>query len=636
MGKHQTADLFESHFFAHLAESATLASTNLPAEAVQSPLLESAQCLLSDGESSGPASAALGSDGPSSPRMEVSDADPDTPAPLQQSSPPGGLASPRAAAALSDGVEVDSMRGPGPGPVRSYRRSQGSRSWRRAGAGAGRAGARGLAAMRSRTRRGARSERPRAGTDSRPSHASVQHEVELSEASDSEGQDGASLDLSDLADTDEGSQCSLGEGGGPVSRALGILGSHRGQGEPVSETLPGVGGYGTRQVSWPSPRWRKAERLGVTLQQGHGSQTTLGRRGAEPIAAGVVLPVPRYGTIRCFPCSHYTSTVLTRRNWTDLPTQLHYDTGRSWPPNVRCVSPEFAEWLMGLPGGWTQVAGVSAAALARHPVSALRASQGGQPLVRTCSLFSGCGALDFGLSPWLQPAVYCESDEAAVRVLEQRMVDGSLPRCPIHPDVRELRRCHIPTEAEGIVAGFPCQGMSSARGEARLGLRDCRSGLALEVFRVADEMAASFVLLENVNGLRGRKEDWCPLIQELARRAFTMRWVTLNADSVGCPQRRRRFFLLAVRGRFSHEPVVKPATELGFTLEAPMFGCIRTQTGIHFNNPGRDAVSPWLVPIEEYRRNAALRARLHMLGNAVVPLQAGLALCVLCALPAPP
>ena len=62
--------------------------------------------------------------------------------------------------------------------------------------------------------------------------------------------------------------------------------------------------------------------------------------------------------------------------------------------------------------------------------------------------------------------------------------------------------------------------------------------------------------------------------------------------------------------------------QLGFTPEAPMFRCIMTQTGIHFNSPGRDAVSPWLVPIQEYRRNPALRARLHMLGNAVVPLQA--------------
>ena len=62
------------------------------------------------------------------------------------------------------------------------------------------------------------------------------------------------------------------------------------------------------------------------------------------------------------------------------------------------------------------------------------------------------------------------------------------------------------------------------------------------MFRVADLIGALFVLFENVNGIRSK--HWARLLQQFQVRHFLVRWVTLNATSVGCPQKRRRFSCL--------------------------------------------------------------------------------------------
>ena len=69
------------------------------------------------------------------------------------------------------------------------------------------------------------------------------------------------------------------------------------------------------------------------------------------------------------------------------------------------------------------------------------------------------------------------------------------------------------------------------------------------------------------------------------------------------------------------------------SLDSPRFDCFRAQTGIHFNPPGRDAAQVRMLVLQAYKKDARLRARLCMLGNAVAPLQAALAFCFLSALP---
>ena len=80
----------------------------------------------------------------------------------------------------------------------------------------------------------------------------------------------------------------------------------------------------------------------------------------------------------------------------------------------------------------------------------------GRPLI---SLFSGCGALELGLSDWIWATDYVEINDYACKVLQKRMSEGLLHHAKIHRDVKTFK---VPadTPARGAGGGFPCQGIS--------------------------------------------------------------------------------------------------------------------------------------------------------------------------------
>ena len=71
---------------------------------------------------------------------------------------------------------------------------------------------------------------------------------------------------------------------------------------------------------------------------------------------------------------------------------------------------------------------------------------------RTLSMFSGIGALDFGLLPYCQPVGYVEIDPFCRDILSARIRDGALPAGFLHDEVRTVGG--LPA-IDGIVAGFP-------------------------------------------------------------------------------------------------------------------------------------------------------------------------------------
>ena len=116
-------------------------------------------------------------------------------------------------------------------------------------------------------------------------------------------------------------------------------------------------------------------------------------------------------------------------------------------------------------------------------------------------LFSGVGALDLGLSELIQSIVYVEKDGFCQQVLQARMHDGLLDAAAIASDVPSSK---IASLADGLTAGFPCQGVSKAGHQ--LGLNDDRTSLIKHVFRIMDLLIRlRFVLLENVNALLSGK-----------------------------------------------------------------------------------------------------------------------------------
>ena len=473
-------------------------------------------------------------------------------------------------------------------------------------------------------------------------------------ASDSQMSLGTGEDEPQLS---EGSQMSLPGSSGSDVEAAGVAagsgGARRVSGHPSGSrcqsggcakvgSLPRFGCFSAARgvVTFPVPRLLQLPRLAIGLQQVAGADHRAGGRkhrsglvrpGQEPILAV-------YGTLRCFRATHQATQVLTMRTRWELPSCLYFDPhfrmGRSAEQiNVlRCVTPAFGEWLLGLPRGWTDLEPLhpasieaSRASLSLHGEPGVSASSPGSSSknFRSLSLFSGCGALDYAL-PWCQPVGYCENCPAAVSVLRARMADGSLPTAPVFNDARALTKDTLPHSIDILVAGFPCVDVCKAG--LKKSLEGSDSTLVFEVLRIAREMAVPMVFLENVDNFRFMREFWEAVFRELSGLGFQIEWASLSATHVGSPQRRRRIFLLARRDSAAAVPPAPalPRGPSGVSTDALLPLLLRHQ-GLNFNS-GRPPPNEWMMSRVEYQRN---RHRLHMLGNAVIPLQAYLAARIL-------
>lgn len=99
---------------------------------------------------------------------------------------------------------------------------------------------------------------------------------------------------------------------------------------------------------------------------------------------------------------------------------------------------------------------------------------------------------------------------------------------------------------DAVIAGPPCQGYSAA---GRRVPEDQKNFLYRQVARVADDLGAEFVVMENVPGLQqvnGRR-FLTSILACLRRHGFTAGRHLLTALDFGVPQQRRRYFFLARR-----------------------------------------------------------------------------------------
>ncbi len=176
--------------------------------------------------------------------------------------------------------------------------------------------------------------------------------------------------------------------------------------------------------------------------------------------------------------------------------------------------------------------------------------------MRIVSLFSGIGGLDLSCERVFggETIVQVEREPFAVRVLERRW-----PNTRRYDDVMTYRGepCDV------VCGGFPCQNLSVAG--KREGLDAARSGLYHEMIRIVDEAKPRYVVIENVPPLlkyRGRVDT------DLARLGYGTIWQVCEASDVGAPHRRRRVFVVAVRGLPGSQLLPRPSSQGDLFLAA--------------------------------------------------------------------
>lgn len=181
--------------------------------------------------------------------------------------------------------------------------------------------------------------------------------------------------------------------------------------------------------------------------------------------------------------------------------------------------------------------------------------------LRTVSLFTGAGGLDYGFeASGFDTHLAVELDPDSCATLRANRPWPVLQRDISSIPSREL----LDTagvrlgEVDLVLGGPPCQPFSKsaywANGDTKR-LNDPRATTLPEYLRVVADLLPKVFVLENVHGIAySGKEEGFRLLDEMTRdinrrhgTSYTLSWRVLNAADYGVPQVRHRFFLVADR-----------------------------------------------------------------------------------------
>ena len=262
---------------------------------------------------------------------------------------------------------------------------------------------------------------------------------------------------------------------------------------------------------------------------------------------------------------------------------------------------------------------------------------------RVLSLCSGIGGLDLAVQTATRSRTICyvERESFAASLLVERMEKKELDHAPIWDDLTTFDGQPWRGIVDLIVAGFPCQPVSQAG--KRKGQEDER-WIWDDIVRIIREVQPRFVFLENVTGILSLGLGG--VLGDLALLGFDAEWLVLRASDVGAPHQRKRWFCLAYSSgggdkRWGRpEDVVRPQGAVEDNRQQRERGRGAFDGCGSIFPPGPDDRSGWREFLKQYPktepavcRNADGLSgrvdRLRGLGNAVVPLQAAVALRVL-------
>ena len=185
------------------------------------------------------------------------------------------------------------------------------------------------------------------------------------------------------------------------------------------------------------------------------------------------------------------------------------------------------------------------------------------PVFRVLDLFSGTGAIGFGLNQGdrrFQTVLVNDINESACATAKLNHPSTRVECSPISemgPPILDDILSDGPIDL--VIGGPPCQGFSSLRPSRGTSLEDPRNILYKEFHRVVRYLKPKAFLLENVVGLVKANQGLLleDLIAGFADLGFVSDWRILNSAQFGVPQKRERFFLLGIRGDITNRDPIR-------------------------------------------------------------------------------
>ncbi len=177
-------------------------------------------------------------------------------------------------------------------------------------------------------------------------------------------------------------------------------------------------------------------------------------------------------------------------------------------------------------------------------------------MIPVFSLYSGIGGLDLGArTAGLKVAVALDADEHVLAIHKRVFRAPSFQVQTEEADVHEIIRASgVPRNGSALlIGGPPCTAFS----HAGFWIESKRNGTDLQVDRIKDylrfvrQLQPRAFVMENVPGLLFRNH--CAVLQRFesacVRMGYSVTHAILNSADFGVPQRRRRLFVIGIRGR---------------------------------------------------------------------------------------
>jgi DNA (cytosine-5)-methyltransferase 1 len=174
-------------------------------------------------------------------------------------------------------------------------------------------------------------------------------------------------------------------------------------------------------------------------------------------------------------------------------------------------------------------------------------------VINHLSLCAGVGGIDIGLRKvvkGLRTLAMVEREAFSISVLESKMEEGALDKCPIYPDLLRFPWERYRGLLDIVSGGFPCQPFSISG--SRKSTEDPRhlwpfikEGIGITKPR--------FCFFENVDGIASAKSPGYysvlhHVLSDLEEMGYRTEAGCFSAEEVGAPHLRKRWFILAYSG----------------------------------------------------------------------------------------